>query len=418
MLLTGESFVSGRVQEHLKQEEVNSMILDRLSKESLQTLMEMQDGPCISLMMPTDRTGVERQQDQLSIRRLIREVESLVIAQWHLHSAQVEDLLEPIRALLENEQFWLHASDGLAIFRSRKVFRAYRLPDHFKEQVVVSTHFYLKPLLPLLTYDGRFYILALSQNALRLLESTHYIVTELKLPAQVPTSLADFLRFEERENDLQSHGSASVGTMGKGGRHPTIFHGQGVGIDEAKDDILRYFQHINRGLHELLKDETAPLVLAGVEFLFPIYREANTYPHLLEQGIAGNPDRLKAEPLREKAWAVVEPAVLQAQQEAAAQYRDFASTERASSNSSEIVPAAYYGRVASLFVSVDQEQWGTFDPATATLQIHQQAEPGDEDLLDLAATQTLLHGGSVYAVEQAQMPAEAPLAAVFRYTAI
>ena len=35
------------------------MILDRLSKESLQTLMEKQDGPCVSLLMPTDRTAVE-----------------------------------------------------------------------------------------------------------------------------------------------------------------------------------------------------------------------------------------------------------------------------------------------------------------------------------------------------------------------
>ena len=90
----------------------------------------------------------------------------------------------------------------------------------------------------------------------------------------------------------------------------------------------------------------------------------------------------------------------------------------ASSESSEIVPAASYGRVARLFVAVDEEQWGTFDAATDTLRIHQQAEPGDEDLLDLAATQTLLHGGSVYAVEQAQMPVKAPLAAVFRFAAI
>jgi len=115
---------------------------------------------------------------------------------------------------------------------------------------------------------------------------------------------------------------------------------------------------------------------------------------------------------------LVEPTVLQAQQAAAVRYQELANTERASSNSSEIVPAAYYGRVESLFVAVDQEQWGSFDPATETLQIHELVEPGDEDLLDLAATQTLLHGGAVYAVEQAQMPAGVPLAAVFRYASI
>lgn len=394
------------------------MIRDNLSKESLQTLMEMQGSPCISLLMPTDRTGVERPQDQLSIRRLIREAENLVKARDYLQSAKLEDLFAPFQALLGNKSFWLHTSNGLAIFRSPTVFLVYRLPANFKEQVVVSNHFYCKPLLPLVTENGRFYILALSQNAVRLLEGSRYDIHEVNLPKQVPKSLAEFLGGEERENDLQWHGSAAVGSVGKGGRHPAVFHGQGVGTDEAKDDILRYFQHIDRGLHELLKEQTAPMVLAGVEFLFPLYQEANTYSHLLKQGIAGNPDRLTAETLREKAWVVVEPTVLQAQQAATAQYVELASTERASSNTSEIVPAAYYGRVASLFVAVDQEQWGTFDAKTETFQMHQIREPGDEDLLDLAATQTLIHGGSVYAVEQAQMPAQAPLAAVFRYTAI
>ena len=394
------------------------MLIDTLSRGDLQTLMETQNTSCISLYMPTDRTGVERQQDQLRIRRLVREIESLLTDREHLRAAQVKNVLEPVRALLEDEKFWLHASDGLAIFRSLEGFRAYRLPSGFKERVVVGDHFYLKPLLPLLTDDGRFYVLALSHNAVRLLTCTHYSADELKLPEQVPTSLAEFLKYEERENDLQSHSSASVGTMGKGGRHPAVFHGQGVGIDEGKDELLRYFQHIDRGLHTLLKDETAPLVLTGVGYLFPIYQQANTYPYLLEQGVAGNPDKLKADTLREKAWTLVEPAVLQAQQAAAARYQELASTERASSNSSEIVPAAYYGRVESLFVAVDQEQWGSFDPATETLQIHEQVESSDEDLLDLAATQTLLHGGAVYAVEQAQMPAQAPLAAVFRYASI
>ena len=389
-----------------------------LSRESLQSLMETQHGPCISLFMPTDRTGVEGPQDQLRIRRLIREAESLVRGKAQLHSAQVEDLLEPLRALLGDERFWRHASDGLAIFRSPQTFRSFRLPSSFKEQVVVGDHFYLRPLLPLLIFDGRFYVLALSHNAVRLLACTPYSASGLKLPEQVPTSLAEFLRDKERENELQSHSSASFGTVGKGGRHPAIFHGQGVGTDEDKDDILRYFQHIDRGLHELLRDETAPLVLAGVEYLFPIYQEANSYPHLLEQGIAGNPDKLKEETLRRRAWAIVEPSVLQARREAAVQYRDLASTERTSNNTSEIVPAAYYGRVASLFVARDQEQWGTFDPATDTLQVHEQAQPGDEDLLDLAATQTLQHDGVVYAVEQTGMPDEAPLAAVFRYASI
>jgi hypothetical protein len=49
------------------------------------------------------------------------------------------------------------------------------------------------------------------------------------------------------------------------------------------------------------------------------------------------------------------------------------------------------------------------------VQLHQDAKPGDQDLLDSAAVQTLLNGGSVYAVQPERMPVEAPLAALFRY---
>ena len=43
--------------------------------------------------------------------------------------------------------------------------------------------------------------------------------------------------------------------------------------------------------------EHAPLVLAGVEFLHPIFREATTYQHLLEQGLTGNPEGKSAQQL-------------------------------------------------------------------------------------------------------------------------
>ena len=38
------------------------------------------------------------------------------------------------------------------------------------------------------------------------------------------------------------------------------------------------------------------------------------------------------------------------------------------------------------------------------LPTHRAARYHDDDLLDIAATQTLLHSGSVYAVEQAKVP--------------
>jgi hypothetical protein len=383
-------------------------------KGELHALMAQQKTPCISIFLPAHGGGGELRRDVLRFRNQIREAENLLLLK-NLRSSQVEDILKPIRTLVEDEQFWLHPADGIAVFRSPDVFHAWRLPYTFQEQVIVTTHFYLRPLLPLVLDNGRFYILALSQKEVRLLESTHDSIHEIDLPEAVPRSPAEAVKYDEQENELQYHSSASGDTIGKRGRHAAISHGRGVGMDDEKDTILRYFQQVDHGLRELLRDEKVPLVLAGVEFLLPIYRNANTYPHLLHEGIPGNPDRESAEVLLKRAWPVVAPYFKKSREEATASYNSYKGTARASNDISTIIPAAYYGRIESLFMAQDQEQWGTFNTMTSALHVHRRPRFGDDDLLNIAASQTLLHNGLVFAVEQVDMPDEGLVVAVFRY---
>jgi hypothetical protein len=81
----------------------------------------------------------------------------------------------------------------------------------------------------------------------------------------------------------------------------------------------------------------------------------------------------------------------------------------------EVIQGAFYGRVEQLFVPVGVQKWGHFDPDSMEIERHNEAQPGDEDLLNAAAIQTIFHGGTVYAVEPGAVPDEAPVAAVFRY---
>ena len=94
-----------------------------------------------------------------------------------------------------------------------------------------------------------------------------------------------------------------------------MFHGQSA--DDAKDRILRYFRQIDAGLRDLLREAQVPLVLAGVEYLLPIYKEVNTYQHLLDGGISGNPEGVNFD-LHRQAWAQVEPFFTREQEQAAA----------------------------------------------------------------------------------------------------
>lgn len=388
--------------------------MNTLAKNDLKTLMGKRNGPCVSIYMPTHhQAGIEMTQDRVRYKNLLRETQNRLVAQG-MDTLKAEKFMQPLEALYEDTSFWKHPADGVAVLCSADDFHYYSFPISFHEQVVIDAGYYLKPLIPLLA-DGRFYILALSQNDIRLLESMHHTTNTVELPESVPESLAEALRFDEFENELEYHSGGSGALVGKRGRRAAIFHGQGVGPDTAKENILHYFQQIDRGLHELLHDEKVPLILAGVEYLLPIYHEANTYPHLVKEGIAGNPDRTRASALREAAWPLVEPYVMQAQQEALDYYREHRDTDRTASNLTEIVPAAFYGRVFTLFAAIDQEQWGTFDPKSYAIALHEARQPGDSDLLYAAILQTLLHNGTVYPIEQEKMPNKALLAAIYRY---
>ncbi|MGL4622808.1 baeRF7 domain-containing protein [Chroococcidiopsis sp.] len=386
-----------------------------LSIDEVKVLLEQRQNFCVSIFLPTVRTaGPEIEQEPIRLKNLLKLAQERLVELGMRHS-KVLELLQPAQDL-ETSDFWLHQSDGLAIFCSPEVFRYYRLPLHLEELVVVSNHFHIKPLLPLLTSNGQFYILALSQKDVRLLQCTRDRDNQIDLTNVLP-SLAEVLKFEQPERQIQSHlgtpGAASGRRGNRGGA--TIFHGHGAGDEDEKENLRLYCHRVDEAIQPLLHGDRAPLVLAGVEYLLPIYQEANTYPYLLDAAVTGNPEMLSAAELRQQAWALVQPYFLQEQQAAADRYRQLAGTGQISQDVREIVSAAYYQRIDCLFVAVGAQQWGTFVADTNTIDFHDGAEPGDEDLLDVAARHTLLNGGTVYAVELENLPDESPVAAIFRY---
>lgn len=380
-----------------------------LSREELRKLTEKPGGWCVSIYMPTHRASPETKQDPIRLKNLIREAEERLMATG-VRSPEIKKFLKPAKALIKDGLFWQYQADGLVLFISSGLFYHYRLPLQFDELVVVTERFHIKPLLPVFSQENRFYILALSQNETRLFQCNRYSVTELKLE-NVPRSLSEALKYDEPEKQLQFHTRAPS----TGGERAAMFHGHGVGKEDAKDNLLRFFQQLDQGLTALLGNQDAPLVLAGVDYLFPIYKEASHYPRLMENGIVGNPEALSGEELHEQAWRIMEPYFHRTQEEAFSKYRQFEGNGKVSNNANEIVPAAYDGRIDTLFVGLGVQQWGTFDPEEHTATFHSEPKPGDEDLLDFAAVHTYLNGGTVYPLKPEEMPDQTPLAALFRY---
>lgn len=390
--------------------------MDLFTRDHLEDLAHTEADLCISLYMPTQRVEAERSQNRIRFKNLIRDARQRLEA-LDRRPGEVEALLRPAQQLLDRSDFWGRPSNGLAVFITPEDASFYRLPLDFEELVEIGTTMHLKPLFPLIASNNRFFLLALSQNQVRLYQGTHYGLSAVQAH-EIPASITEALFTDDPERSVQWHTANRVG-----GRQDAAFHGQGVQDEDQRrrphDALKRFFHQVNDGVLEALQDEEAPLVMAGVEYYLPLYRDINQYQHLIEDNlVAGNPDELPRHQLHERAWAIVEPRFLKTQEVALEQFGEqFHRDGLASDDLKEIVPAAVFGRIDTLFVPIEQHVWGRYDPENNTVELHDEQQADDVDLLNLAAVQAYLHGSDVHALRTENMPVEATMAATFRYPA-
>jgi hypothetical protein len=299
----------------------------------------------------------------------------------------------------------------LAVFVSPSLFRAYTVSTPIREFLEVGDRFYLKPLLPVLRNDGRFYLLGLSQERVVLLEGSRESLQEVAVP-DLPKDLPSALHLESfpPERQLEYRSQAP-----KAGRRMGLFHGHAEEAEDISRFLLDYFHAVDRAVSAFLRGRRAPLLLAAVDYHHPLYAEANTYPHLLRHGVFGNPDGFNVEDLHGRAWAVVKASLDQDLDRALGEYREMGGGPRSSEEVSTILIGAYFGRIGRLFVADDMQLWGRFDPQTLGVSVHDPRQDGDVDLLDWAAIRTVSTDGAAYVVPRDRVPGGVPMAALFRF---
>src|SRR5262249_59904165 len=120
---------------------------------------------------------------------------------------------------------------------------------------------HLKPLLRTLTFSNTAFVLALSQNGVRLLE----IAPELE-PGEI------------RVPDLPKDVASAAGKSSIRDRAPS---GRIQGSEGQKTRMRPYARQIDQALRPLLSGLDLPLILAAAEPIDSIYRSVSSYPHLL-----------------------------------------------------------------------------------------------------------------------------------------
>lgn len=384
--------------------------MDIITNAQLRKLIEAGTSPCVSIFMPTHVKGRDLRQDPINLKNLLKTAEEQLVAKG-MRGTEARDLLQPAKNRVEDAEFWTQNQSSLAFYLSPGFSRVYRLPIEQKELLVVNDRFEISPLLSLL--EGKiFYVLAVSNDSVRLLECTPHSCRNLKLPDDVATTFSAAIGSDSHEAPTLRPGGDSSNPSGAGG----AIHGEPADTqNKDAEDRMFFFRQIDNGVLRVVSDADAPLILAAADSTSPLYRQSSNHKHILEQTIVGNPDHVSSDVLHEKALQILNPKWQQEVNDLQERFGTAYAHQLASNKVSEILPAAMQGRVDTLFVAPGHAKWGRLDENTGIVYLKDAPTEGDEDLVDKTAVQTLLTSGRVVVVSPDSMPGKGTLAAIYRY---
>jgi hypothetical protein len=388
-----------------------------LAHEDLRTLAGIAAAGTVSIYLPTHKAGREIRQDPIRLKKLLDDaVEQLMAAEHRRPDA--EALLEPARALLADEEFWRFQERGLALFAAPGFFRCEKLPLEPEELVVVAPRLHLRPLFPQLTAEGEFLILAVTAAEARLLHATRAAAREMAI--ELPAGVAEI----SAETDYQTmrHAAPPARPRSAGPVGMPATHNFGEDPEEQrKAQMIEYLRRVINAIEPKVAGRGLQIVLAGQpEAQGHVRALAKNLP-ILEAGIDTNPDSLSPEELHARALELVRPVLDAGREHEMERLAALLGSGdgRASVVPDEIVKAARHGRVATVFLARDEHLWGSYAEDEERIVAHGTPSPDDEDLLDRAAVETLLHGGRVELLPREALPrgstAGVVMAAVMRY---
>jgi hypothetical protein len=376
------------------------------SRNDLDELLAMDSRPSVSIYLPTHMAGREMRQDPIRLKNLLSAAQEWLAAIWR--RPEIEEFLGPAASLVGDEEFWRHQQQGLAVFLAPGFNRIHKLPLPVPEEAMLGDHFHIKPLVPLLEDAGSFWLLTISANHTRLYHGSRWEFAEDK-EIDLPQGVGKIRGMTDYE---ETHYGSPVGRRGG------LAKAQSFGDDPdqiRKEELLEFLHRIVPPVEPLIKRSPAPVIVAADPEIQGHFREIAGWKAIQPDGISENPDALTEDELHRRAYALVEPKLAEARAAAVDRLNALLPAGKAATKPEEIVKAARYARVDTLFLTGDDHLWGWFDEAEDRVVAHGSPADGDIDLLDFAALMTLRQGGSVMLVTREVLPPPGLSAAILRY---
>jgi len=378
---------------------------DGLTSETLRELAAT-EGPCVTVILPPYRPGEPGKPAAAVLKTDLQEAAKKLAAR-RIAQPLIDELLEPLHQLSHEEESLAGSGWARSIFRSPGVCRQFELtvPPTPEQACSAGDCFWIRPVLRSLAVPEKIYVLQVSKKSVALVSCAASEVARVELPKGTPATLDEALGLDAPDHDLINRSSAGPSTGSMAG----VQFGTGYEREAQHAHLHDFYRMVDRGIHEVLRSRQAPLVLAGVDEDTAIYRSINTYPNLVEPAIGGVPPA-PADLTRQARHIVLSSferrAALRLQEA-----RERLAPGRFSADLDAILRAAAERRVIDLYLDENGYCRGNFEGKI----FGGHGNWHDEDLLNVAAVETLLAGGAVYSLPSHAMPDGAMAAASFRY---
>lgn len=393
-----------------------------ITRDELETLINTAATPAISIYTPTDLPSLAVRQDSIRLGNQLSEARDRLVAMG-CRGPDADRLLEPARALVGDDHFWANNTPGLAIFLADGAApRVWRLPTGVEELTVVGTHFHVSPLLPMIEGETQFHVLAISSERARLFRADRLSMRDIG-DAGLPQGVEDSVRANTDYEPNASANPMSGVRSGRGGNSGTpgsVPADQALGPspeDQRRAEFMQYLDKLASAFDRRWSTLRAPVVVAALAEVAGNFMARSRARNILPTAVQINPEALSTEELHRRALAVAAPRLAEGTDAAIdhfnALYND--RSPRASLDPADLVRAARWGRLDTLILAEGEHLWGRFDETADRVETHGAPQGWDDDLLDVAAQQTLLNGGDVRIVERANVPRGAPAAGIMRY---
>lgn len=280
-------------------------MFDFPSDDELRMLREFSQPRCLTMYLPYTEPSGATNPNEIKFKKMLREAESL-LKDAGANKKTIDQTLQPAHALLDEGEFWPPLREtSLVVFAHAELFRYYHIPYPDVEfLLILEDGFNVEPLQKIRQEDQTFYLLTLSHHSVALYRGNRFSLRPVE-EVELPHSLQQALRIDEYPRSIETH-SETHGSGANRAAHSEGFHGQYNQKEVDKQWLMQYFRGIDKELHSFLQENKAPLIIGGVEYLLPIYRQVNTYPQMCDVELKGNLEHTTTQELHRKARALLQ----------------------------------------------------------------------------------------------------------------